>query len=134
MRYGSAPKLSLEDNAISKVYYTGQLKSRGLIDSKKVNGFANRILKEFLVKYDNSKQSVSELSGGNVQKLIVGREFDYDPDLLIMNQPTRGIDVGAHRVHPEEDRGHAGQKKGYFTCIRRPKRDPLLKRYDPGDA
>ena len=83
------------DNAISKVYYTGQLKSRGLIDSKKVNGFANRILKEFLVKYDNSKQSVSELSGGNVQKLIVGREFDYDPDLLIMNQPTRGIDVGA---------------------------------------
>ena len=95
MRYGSAPKLSLEDNAISKVYYTGQLKSRGLIDSKKVNGFANRILKEFLVKYDNSKQSVSELSGGNVQKLIVGREFDYDPDLLIMNQPTRGIDVGA---------------------------------------
>ena len=95
MRYGSAPKLSLEDNAISKVYYTGQLKSRGLIDSKKVNGFANRILKEFLVKYDNSKQSVSELSAGNVQKLIVGREFDYDPDLLIMNQPTRGIDVGA---------------------------------------
>ena len=95
MRYGSAPKLSLEDSAISKVYYTGQLKSRGLIDSKKVNGFANRILKEFLVKYDNSKQSVSELSGGNVQKLIVGREFDYDPDLLIMNQPTRGIDVGA---------------------------------------
>ena len=77
------------------MYYTGQLKSRGLIDSKKVNGFANRILKEFLVKYDNSKQSVSELSGGNVQKLIVGREFDYDPDLLIMNQPTRGIDVGA---------------------------------------
>lgn len=35
MRYGSAPKLSLEDNAISKVYYTGQLKSRGLIDSKR---------------------------------------------------------------------------------------------------
>ena len=47
------------------------------------------------MKYDNSKQSVAELSGGNVQKLIVGREFDYEPDLLIMNQPTRGIDVGA---------------------------------------
>ena len=39
--------------------------------------------------------SVSELSGGNVQKLVVGREYDYDPELLIMNQPTRGIDVGA---------------------------------------
>ncbi|HIQ75140.1 MAG TPA: ABC transporter ATP-binding protein [Candidatus Cottocaccamicrobium excrementipullorum] len=95
MRYGSAPKLSLEDNTISKVYYTDRLKSHGLIDGKKVSEFTNRILKEFLVKYDNSKQTVSELSGGNVQKLIVGREFDYEPDLLIMNQPTRGIDVGA---------------------------------------
>lgn len=95
MKYGSAPKLSLEDNTISKVYYTKRLKTGGLIDSKKVSEFTNRILKEFLVKYDNSKQSVSELSGGNVQKLIVGREFDYDPKLLIMNQPTRGIDVGA---------------------------------------
>ena len=47
------------------------------------------------MKYDNTKQSVSELSGGNVQKLVVGREYDYDPELLIMNQPTRGIDVGA---------------------------------------
>lgn len=95
MRYGAAPKLTLEDNTISKVYYTDKLKTRGLIDSRKVNSFTNRILKEFLVKYDNSRQSVSELSGGNVQKLIVGREFDYEPDLLIMNQPTRGIDVGA---------------------------------------
>ena len=95
LKYGSAPKLSLEDNTISKVYYTDRLKSHGLIDGKKVSEFTNRILKEFLVKYDNSKQSVAELSGGNVQKLIVGREFDYEPDLLIMNQPTRGIDVGA---------------------------------------
>ena len=95
MKYGSAPKLSLEDNTISKVYDTDKLKTHGLIDGKKVSEFTNRILKEFLVKYDNSKQTVSELSGGNVQKLIVGRECDYEPDLLIMNQPTRGIDVGA---------------------------------------
>jgi simple sugar transport system ATP-binding protein len=95
MKYGTAPKLTLEDNTISKVYYTDKLKTRGLIDSKKVNQFTNKILEEFMVKYDNSKQAVSELSGGNVQKLVVGREFDYQPDLLIMNQPTRGIDVGA---------------------------------------
>lgn len=95
MKYGTAPKLTLEDNTISKVYYTDKLKTRGFIDSKKVNQFTNKILEEFMVKYDNSKQAVSELSGGNVQKLVVGREFDYQPDLLIMNQPTRGIDVGA---------------------------------------
>lgn len=95
MRYGTAPKLSLEDNAISKIYYTDKLKTRGLLDSKKITEFTNKILEEFLVKYDNSKQSISELSGGNVQKVVVGREYDYMPDLLIMNQPTRGIDVGA---------------------------------------
>ena len=95
MKYGSAPKLSLEDNAISKIYYTNQLKTRGLLDKKKIADFTKKILDGFLVKYDNSKQAISELSGGNVQKLIVGREYDYDPDLMIMNQPTRGIDVGA---------------------------------------
>ncbi|HJG27202.1 MAG TPA: ABC transporter ATP-binding protein, partial [Subdoligranulum variabile] len=95
LKYGTAPKLSLEDNMISKVYYTKRLKTGGLIDSKKVTAFTKGILDEFLVKYDNTKQSVSELSGGNVQKLVVGREYDYDPELLIMNQPTRGIDVGA---------------------------------------
>ncbi len=95
MKYGTAPRLSLEDNAISKVYYKDQLKTRGLIDSRKVTAFTKRILDEFLVKYDNTRQAVSELSGGNVQKLVVGREYDYDPELLIMNQPTRGIDVGA---------------------------------------
>ena len=95
MKFGTAPKLSLEDNAISKVYYTDKLKTHGLLDSKKISEFTNRILKEFLVKFDNSKQSIAELSGGNVQKVVVGREFDYEPDLLIMNQPTRGIDVGA---------------------------------------
>ncbi|MBO8462792.1 MAG: ABC transporter ATP-binding protein [Firmicutes bacterium] len=95
MKYGSAPKLSLEDNAISKIYYTDQLKTRGLLDKKKIADFTKKILDGFLVKYDNSKQAISELSGGNVQKLIVGREYDYNPDLMIMNQPTRGIDVGA---------------------------------------
>ena len=95
IRYGTAQKLSLEDKAISKIYYTDKLKTRGLLDSKKITEFTNKILEEFLVKYDNSKQSISELSGGNVQKVVVGREYDYMPDLLIMNQPTRGIDVGA---------------------------------------
>lgn len=95
LRYGTAPKLSLEDNVISKIYYTDKLKTKGLLDKKKITAYTKRILEEFIVKYDNTKQSISELSGGNVQKVVVGREYDYMPDLLIMNQPTRGIDVGA---------------------------------------
>ena len=95
MRYGSAPKLSLEDNAISKIYYTNELKSHGLLSSKKIAAFTEKILKDFKVKYDHNKQSIGELSGGNIQKLIVGREYEYNPELLIINQPTRGVDVGA---------------------------------------
>lgn len=95
MLYGSAPKLSLEDNAISKVYYTKKLVNHGLLDTKKIKQFTESILKDFKVKYDNTKQTISGLSGGNIQKLIVGREYIFDPDIFIINQPTRGIDVGA---------------------------------------
>lgn len=95
MKCGSAPKLSLEDNVISKIYATDELVQKGLMDAKKIKAFTERILKDFKVKYDNTKQPVSALSGGNIQKLIVGREYDYDPKVFIVNQPTRGIDVGA---------------------------------------
>ncbi len=95
MIYGSAPKLSIEDNAISKIYASKELKSKGLLDLKKVKVFTENLVKEFKVKHDNTKQSIKDLSGGNIQKVIVGREFLYDPKLLIVNQPTRGIDVGA---------------------------------------
>lgn len=95
MLYGSAPKLSLEDNTISKIYSKNILKSHGLMDSKKIKIFTEKILSDFKVKFDNTKQPVSALSGGNIQKLIVGREYDFDPKIFIINQPTRGIDVGA---------------------------------------
>lgn len=95
MIYGSAPKLSIEDNAISKIYASKELNRKGLLDLKKVKLFTENLVKEFKVKHDNIKQSIKDLSGGNIQKVIVGREFLYNPKLLIVNQPTRGIDVGA---------------------------------------
>ena len=95
MIYGSAPKLSIEDNAISKIYASKELNRKGLLDLKRVKSFTENLVKEFKVKHDNIKQSIKDLSGGNIQKVIVGREFLYNPKLLIVNQPTRGIDVGA---------------------------------------
>ena len=95
LHFGSAPNLSIEDNAISKIYSSKELNKKGLLDLTKVKEFTNKLVKEFIVKHDNTKQSIKDLSGGNIQKVIVGREFLYDPNLLIVNQPTRGIDVGA---------------------------------------
>lgn len=95
LAYGSAPNLSIEDNAISKIYASKELNNKGILNLNKVKEFTTNLVKEFIVKHDNTKQSIKDLSGGNIQKVIVGREFLYDPKLLIVNQPTRGIDVGA---------------------------------------
>ena len=56
---------------------------------------AQELIKEYLVKCSSSSQNVGMLSGGNIQKVIVAREFSNSPDIIIANQPTRGIDVGA---------------------------------------
>ena len=95
LHYGSAPNLSIEDNAISKIYASKELNNKGLLNLTKVKEFTTNLVKEFIVKHDTTKQAIKDLSGGNIQKVIVGREFLYDPKLLIVNQPTRGIDVGA---------------------------------------
>ena len=93
--YGSAPKLSLEENAISRSYREKTLFSFGLLNSGKIQAFTKKVLSAFSVKYKNTKQDVKSLSGGNAQKLIFGREYEANPHLFILNQPTRGIDVGA---------------------------------------
>ncbi len=95
LRYSTAPKMSLEENAISKLYRSPLFSRSLLMDGKKVGLYAKKLLDGFQVKYKTQKDSVSSLSGGNIQKLVFGREFDFDPEVLLLNQPTRGIDVGA---------------------------------------
>ena len=71
-------------------------KGKGVfVNRKDPNALAMQVWKELEVVTPGTEYPVRRLSGGNVQKVVVGREFDYEPDLLIMNQPTRGIDVGA---------------------------------------
>ena len=55
----------------------------------------NDILKNFNVRYDNAKQIITELSGGNQQKVVVGRWLSSNPRLLLADDPTKGIDVKA---------------------------------------
>jgi simple sugar transport system ATP-binding protein len=95
MSMGTAPMLSLEENTISKIYDRDTIKNKGFFSKEKISNFTDNILKEFQVKFGNSKQAIKELSGGNIQKLVVGREYSYNPDFIILNQPTRGIDVKA---------------------------------------
>src|SRR5699024_11218863 len=71
-----------------------------------INAYADRIVDEYDVRTPNIQTKARSLSGGNQQKVIIGREVDRSPDLLIAAQPTRGLDVGAiefiHRKLVEE--------------------------------
>src|SRR5262249_57774676 len=71
---------------------------------------ASRLIKEFDVRGGNPRTAASALSGGNQQKVILAREIDRDPKVLIAAQPTRGLDVGAiefvhRRLVEERDEG-----------------------------
>ena len=67
----------------------------GLINWNTVENFSKRIVKKFDVRATGTNALASSLSGGNLQKFIVGREILQEPQLLIVSQPTWGVDAGA---------------------------------------
>lgn len=73
----------------------GKLSSRGIIDKDKEVSVANDFKKKLNIKTPSIQQKVSNLSGGNQQKVLVSKWMFTDPDLMILDEPTRGIDVGA---------------------------------------
>ncbi len=73
-----------------------ELKQKGLLNSKKIRDMTKKLIADFAILCKNEDQQAGMLSGGNMQKVVVAREFSANPELLIANQPTRGIDVGAN--------------------------------------
>ncbi len=95
MTYGVAATVGTKDNVMSDRYYKKEYNKGIILDSKKINDLSDKLIKDFLIKCDDREQPVKMLSGGNMQKVAVAREFSNNPNLIIANQPTRGIDVGA---------------------------------------
>ena len=92
---GLALSASINENLIVDRYFRPPFKRGASIDYKKVRSFGVEMIQKFGIRTPNGDLPVSSLSGGNMQKVIVAREFSSDPELLIASQPTRGIDVGA---------------------------------------
>ena len=92
---GSAPTLNILENMFANQYMNPEYSGKFLLKQGAIQKRANELIKEYLVKCKSYKQGVGMLSGGNVQKVVVAREFSTGPDIIIANQPTRGIDVGA---------------------------------------
>ncbi|MEQ2579412.1 sugar ABC transporter ATP-binding protein [Hominiventricola aquisgranensis] len=91
--------LSIKDNVGVSVY-NKYLKAGFVLDHKKINTVVDDSIKKLRIKTPSMKEHIANLSGGNQQKVIVSRWLANDPDVLIMDEPTRGIDVGAkHEIY-----------------------------------
>ena len=91
---GAVPHMTLADNALLTGHRQGLVR-RGFIDRGKVGAFTQKIISEFGVKCVGIAAAARSLSGGNLQKFIVGREMSLSPRVLIVAQPTWGVDVAA---------------------------------------
>ncbi len=95
MTYGVAARTSVRENVISDRFDQPEYCRAGFLRFGAIDQLTNRLIQEFHIKCDDAGQPVRMLSGGNMQKVVAAREFSLDPHLAIVNQPTRGIDVGA---------------------------------------
>ena len=96
-RRGLLLDFNLADNTILGTHYRppAARAGLGLLDDRAIAEKAKRLLRDFDVRPPNAALPSKALSGGNQQKLIIGREFDIHPKLLLVAQPTRGVDIGA---------------------------------------
>ncbi len=96
-RRGLLLDFDLAENSILGIHYRRPI-VHGLgvlLDDEAIGKRANQIIKDFDVRPPNAQLPARALSGGNQQKLIIGREFDLQPKLILISQPTRGVDIGA---------------------------------------
>jgi ABC-type uncharacterized transport system ATPase subunit len=91
---GAVPRMSLAENALLTAHRGGFVKA-GLIRFPEIAAFAASCIKDFDVKCGGAQSEAKSLSGGNLQKFIVGREILQKPRVLVVAQPTWGVDVGA---------------------------------------
>jgi ABC-type uncharacterized transport system ATPase subunit len=95
-RRGLLLDFDLSENSILGVHYRPPAVTRGVfLDKLAIHRHAEQIITDFDVRPANPDLPARSLSGGNQQKLIIGREFDLKPKLLLVAQPTRGVDIGA---------------------------------------
>ncbi len=95
MGHAAAPDMSLTENA----YLTGRVRERlarrGFVNWSRSKGFAERIIAGYDVRTPGPGATARSLSGGNLQKFLIGREIFQRPEVLIVNQPTWGVDAAA---------------------------------------
>ncbi|WP_417742245.1 ABC transporter ATP-binding protein [Salipiger sp.] len=93
--HAAAPNMSLTENGVLTAARRKALVSNGFIDWGRATGFAEEVIERFDVRTPGPGTAARALSGGNLQKYVVGREIQLDPDVFVVNQPTWGVDAAA---------------------------------------
>jgi len=109
---GTIADFDLTENAILERYKTAAFSTSGWLNWRKSRAFAQSIINKYDVRCPGADTPIRLLSGGNMQKLILGRVLEADPQIILANQPVRGLDIGAvNYVHSQllaaRDRGAA---------------------------
>ncbi|VJJ19557.1 ABC transporter ATP-binding protein [Streptococcus pneumoniae] len=94
-RDGLILEMMISENIALQTYYKEPHSKNGILNYSNITSYAKKLMEEFDVRAASELVPAAALSGGNQQKAIIAREIDRDPDLLIVSQPTRGLDVGA---------------------------------------
>jgi general nucleoside transport system ATP-binding protein len=93
--HGAAPRMKLSENALLTGHAASGMVKRGFINKAAMLAHVDRTTKTFDVRKAKRDPEAVSLSGGNLQKFVVGREILREPGVLIVNQPTWGVDAGA---------------------------------------
>jgi len=102
-KHGLVLDYTLAHNGILQTYYTKDFQKGGFLNNSAISNYAKKLIERFDIRSGQGEiTSTRSMSGGNQQKVILAREIDRDPKVLIAVQPTRGLDVGAIEfVHKE---------------------------------
>ena len=93
--HAAVPSMRLSENALLTSFERAGAVRMGVVNQSYATHFADRISAMFDVRRPEADPQASALSGGNLQKFVVGREIAKEPEILIVSQPTWGVDVGA---------------------------------------
>jgi len=95
MTTGVAPLLSITENALADKISSKQFSKHGIVNKRAIKQYGLDMVKQYQVLCKHPDVSIDSLSGGNIQKAVLARELSSSPKVIIANQPTRGVDVGA---------------------------------------
>lgn len=95
MGHAAAPDMSLTENALMTGNSRKGLNKNGFLKWNSARDFAKEVIKDFDVRTPGTENAARSLSGGNLQKFVIGREVLQDPEVFVVNQPTWGVDASA---------------------------------------